>query len=183
LNTRLIRSNMADVVDHLPKEIASKGGVCIPMYQREAMWISFERIQDCAIKISVGGVNALTGLSRNASEPGTQDYLALSRSNFGQLCDRILTSPGVIRQLVAVPLAKGLTVEDQLTESEVGVKTQGGLQIDVFPLASTTVSFYPKENIPVSNLYNNYRTPRQLGLSLGDYFCMKDLRYLQFSLP
>jgi len=55
------------------------------MYQREAMWISFGTIRDCAVKISVGGVNALTGLSQNVSEPGKQDYLALSRNDSGQL--------------------------------------------------------------------------------------------------
>ena len=56
------------------------------MYQREAMWISFRAKNDCAVKVSVGGVNALTGLSQNVSEPGKQDYLALKTRDRGQLC-------------------------------------------------------------------------------------------------
>ena len=56
------------------------------MYQREAMWISFGTIRNCAVKVSVGGVNALTGLSQSVSEQGKQDYLALSKSDYGQLC-------------------------------------------------------------------------------------------------
>ena len=50
------------------------------------MWISFGTIENCAVKVSVGGVNALTGLSQSVSEPGKQDYLALSKMNYGQLC-------------------------------------------------------------------------------------------------
>ncbi|KIM48718.1 hypothetical protein M413DRAFT_21055 [Hebeloma cylindrosporum] len=155
--------NMADI-DHLPKQISSKGGVCIPMYQREAMWISFGSIADCAVKVSVGGINALTGHSQSFSKPGKQDYLAVSRSGAGQLwLDGISTSPGVVRKFVAVPLGKGLTVEGQLTGSE----TQGGVQIDIFPLLPSTVSFYPQRNLPgpMAKFYNSYKTPRQLALS------------------
>jgi hypothetical protein len=100
-------------------------------------------------------------------------------------------------EFVAVPLGKGLTVEGQLTGSEVCLKswnsgncsnlafqqTQGGVQIDVFPLAPSTVSFYPKENLPMSKLYDNYRTPRQLGLSVGEYFWMKNFEYVGSFLP
>lgn len=50
------------------------------------MWISFGTIKNCAVKVSVGGVNALTGLSQSVSEPRKQDYFALSRSDYGQLC-------------------------------------------------------------------------------------------------
>jgi len=166
--------NIADIVDHLPKEIAAKGGVCIPMYQREAMWISFKtNVPGCAVKVSVGGVNALTGVSQGVSVPGRQDYLALSKSRDGQLwLDGISTSPGVVRQFVAVPLGKGLTVEGQLTASE----AQGGIQIDVFPQVPTTVSFYSTETLSHSDLYNKHKTPRQLGLSDGENLWMKNLR-------
>ena len=39
------------------------GGVFIPMYQREALWISFSAAswKPNAVTVSVGGVNAISG--------------------------------------------------------------------------------------------------------------------------
>jgi hypothetical protein len=58
------------------------------MYQREAMWISFKPPNgfrsSFAVKISVGGVNALTGFSQRENTIGKQDYLAIGGIN-GQL--------------------------------------------------------------------------------------------------
>ena len=56
------------------------------MYQREAMWMSFNvpNKQGVAVKISVGGVNALTGLPQNVSATLKQDYLAIGGQN-GQM--------------------------------------------------------------------------------------------------
>ena len=58
------------------------------MYQREAMWMSFKTTYNCsqffAVKISVGGVNSLTGLSQRENTIGKQDYLAIGGKN-GQL--------------------------------------------------------------------------------------------------
>ncbi|KDR75685.1 hypothetical protein GALMADRAFT_495327 [Galerina marginata CBS 339.88] len=79
--------------------------------------------------------------------------------------DGISTTPGVVRQFVAVPLRQGLTVKAQLT----GQEARGGMQFDVFPLYSTTVSF--KYGMKLLNLY---KTPRQLGLSLGTVICMEN---------
>ena len=56
------------------------------MYQREAMWMSFNvpNKQGVAVKISVGGVNALTGLPQNVSATPKQDYLPIGGLN-GQM--------------------------------------------------------------------------------------------------
>jgi hypothetical protein len=54
------------------------------MYQREAMWMSFEpanRGCSYAVKISVGGVNVLTGLPQNQSVEGKQDYVVVGGVN------------------------------------------------------------------------------------------------------
>jgi hypothetical protein len=54
------------------------------MYQREAMWMSFKPAYDSqsfAVKISVGGVNALTGFSQRENTIGKQDYLAIGGKN------------------------------------------------------------------------------------------------------
>lgn len=47
------------------------------MYQREAMWMSFSSSSPYAVKISVGGVNALTGTPQALVSQGKQDYLAV----------------------------------------------------------------------------------------------------------
>ena len=60
------------------------------MYQREAMWMSFRPLHNSrsqssfAVKISVGGVNALTGLSQRENTIGKQDYLPVGGES-GQL--------------------------------------------------------------------------------------------------
>ena len=63
------------------------------MYQREAMWMSFNVPGErgsasgggpVAAKISVGGVNALTGLPQNVSATLKQDYLPIGGQN-GQM--------------------------------------------------------------------------------------------------
>jgi hypothetical protein len=59
------------------------------MYQREAMWMSFKPADhdsesSFAVKISVGGVNALTGSPQGDNTRGKQDYLAVGGRN-GQL--------------------------------------------------------------------------------------------------
>ena len=56
------------------------------MYQREAIWMSFEPANawqgySYAVKISVGGVNALTGLPQNQSVEGNQDYIVVGGDN------------------------------------------------------------------------------------------------------
>jgi hypothetical protein len=54
----------------------TNGKIMQAMYQREAMWMSFEpehRQDSYAVKVSVGGVNALTGLPPNQSVLGKQD--------------------------------------------------------------------------------------------------------------
>ena len=54
------------------------------MYQREAMWMDFQLSdghESCAVKISVGGVNALTGLPQNRAVTGQQDYVVVGGNN------------------------------------------------------------------------------------------------------
>jgi hypothetical protein len=54
------------------------------MYQKEAMWMSFLPADPCALKVSVGGINALTGTPQGVSAIGKQDYLPLGNTH-GQL--------------------------------------------------------------------------------------------------
>lgn len=54
-------------------------GAVQSMYQREAMWIDFTNYSDeeYAVKVSAGGINALTGMPQDVPVPGKQDYLAV----------------------------------------------------------------------------------------------------------
>ncbi|KAF8547913.1 hypothetical protein OG21DRAFT_829509 [Imleria badia] len=107
--------NVGDASGTLPKPILAKGGAFISMYQREAMWMSFNYPDErsLAVKISVGGVNALTGLPQNVSATTKQDYLPVGGQSGQMWLDGISTSPGVVRQFVAMPSGKGFTVEGQ----------------------------------------------------------------------
>ena len=50
-----------DYADRVPQEWREKGGVFIPMYQREALWMSFHSPQLVAVKVGVGKIDALSG--------------------------------------------------------------------------------------------------------------------------
>lgn len=64
-----------------------------------------------AIKVSVGGINALTGLGKDTADPPTQDYLCYKQP----WLDGIAYEPGVVRQFTAVTAQDGYTIEEQLT--------------------------------------------------------------------
>ncbi|KAH9923652.1 uncharacterized protein B0H18DRAFT_458767 [Fomitopsis serialis] len=161
--------NVADFADKLPQSVVNKGGVFIAMYQREAMWISFSHPTNSrvhpAVKVSVGGVNALTGTAQGMHNEGDQDYLPI-HSGGGQLwLDGICTAPGIVRQFVAMQLGHGYTIEGQIT----GEEEIGGMQIDVFKPYITTALF--RCNGKVMNLFNS---PAQEGLQPRASLWMQD---------
>lgn len=119
---------VADFADHVPAAWRARGGVFLPMYQREAMWLSFDRPswRPCAVKIAVGKVNAVTGEPWDERiVPGRQDYVVCPEQPW---LDGINAGDGFIRQFVAMPLGMGTTVEGQVT----GKEEFGGIQIVVF---------------------------------------------------
>ncbi len=117
-----------DYLDRVPAEWRERGGVFLPMYQREAMWICFQGAywKPRAVKVAVGKVCALTG--RRWSEglhDEPQDYLVTPPQPW---LDGIASGKGTIRQFVAMPLGLGYTVEGQVT----GEESFGGIQLRVF---------------------------------------------------
>ncbi len=114
-----------DYAGRVPSEWLAKGGVMLPMYRREAMWLSFGGHGWHAIKVNVGKVCALTG---ERYEPGLharpQNYMVTPTQPW---LDGICVGGGAIRQFVATPMGHGYTVEGQVT----GEETVGGLQIEV----------------------------------------------------
>jgi len=117
-----------DYRERVPAAWREHGGVIIPMYQREALWISFSgpSWKPHAVKVGIGKVCALTGerwTEALSSQP--QNYLVTPPQPW---LDGIVVKPGCIRQFVAMPLGLGYTVEGQVT----GEESVGGLQLKVF---------------------------------------------------
>ena len=117
-----------DYKERVPEAWADHGGVFIPMYQREALWISFRPRywKPNAVKIAIGKVNAVSGKPWEQSlHPEEEDYLVCPPQPW---LDGINAGKGYIRQFVAMPLGMGYTVEAQVT----GEETFGGIQIIVY---------------------------------------------------
>ncbi|MGY5060315.1 hypothetical protein ACWDFR_40665 [Streptomyces sp. 900105755] len=120
---------VSDYPDTVPQEWRARGGVMLPVYLREAMWLSFAgTAEPAALQVGVGKVCAVSGepwrdrLSRNP-----QNYLVLPRQPW---LDGINSGKGTVRQFVAVPLGLGATAEGQVTGEEVW----GGVQLQSFTL-------------------------------------------------
>jgi len=92
--------------DRLPANIGDSGGVFFPMWQREAMWLNFEpMIRKCAVRIFMGHVNAISGLTmeettNDGNDELEQDYIVIPGQRW---LDGICVAPGVVRQFVAMP--------------------------------------------------------------------------------
>ena len=67
-----------DFADKLPDTWRTHGGVFIPMYQSEALWINFSGDYPCAVKIAAGTINAVSGESwSNVLSADPQDYAVI----------------------------------------------------------------------------------------------------------
>ena len=102
-----------DFAGTAPASWLKKGGVMMPMYQSEALWIRFSARTPFAVKIAAGKINAVSGEAWTAelqSEP--QNYLVVPEQPW---LDGFSVGAGLIRQFVAMPLGAGYSVEEQLT--------------------------------------------------------------------
>ena len=119
---------VADYAERAPPSWREQGGVFIPMYQREALWLGFRAAawKPNAVKIGVGRVNAVSGEPYDqVLRAAPQDYVVCPEQLW---LDGVNSGAGTIRQFVAMPLGLGYTVEAAVT----GAETYGGLQISVF---------------------------------------------------
>ncbi|MGH7190102.1 MAG: hypothetical protein ACREF0_13110 [Acetobacteraceae bacterium] len=121
-----------DCARHLPDHMTERGGVIVPMYQAEAMWLNFQPAwgfaYPFALKIGAGKINAVTGAGwTNTLSGDPQDYVVIPGQPW---LDGYCVEKGVIRQFVAAPFDRGVTVEEQLT----GESGWGGVQLLAFPM-------------------------------------------------
>ncbi|WP_151475691.1 hypothetical protein [Streptomyces albicerus] len=129
-----------DYPDTVPAEWLARGGVMLPVYLREAMWLSFGgTTEPAALQVGVGKVCAISGKPwspRLKRDP--QNYVVLPRQPW---LDGINSGKGTVRQFVAVPLGLGATVEGQVTGEEVW----GGVQLQSFPLDDAALGAWREE--------------------------------------
>ena len=177
-------SKVEDYASKVPKKWVDRGGFFIPMYQREALWLSFGAQPDLplAVKIGAGKINAISGQSWKTTLASEQliptekseandmndeddyyeedyecDYLVVPQQPW---LDGFNIGSGVIRQFVAMPLGMGYTVEGQLT----GEEHFGGMQIVVYP---------PKSLEQIATFHEKYGPPGlvlsspEMGLAAG----------------
>lgn len=119
-----------DFARALPENWLRRGGVMLPMYQSEAMWLNFSSPNGYpfAVKVAAGKIDAITGDAwTDELQRSPQDFLSIPAQPW---LDGFCVAKGVIRQFVAMPLGSGYTVEEQLTNEA----THGGLQLLIHPL-------------------------------------------------
>jgi len=119
-----------DFAPRVPAQWLSRGGVMLPMYQSEAMWLNFTSPQGYpfAVKVATGKVNAVTGEGwSDGLNRDPQDYLSIPEQPW---LDGYCVEQGIIRQFVAMPLGSGYSAEEQLT----GSAEHGGLQVVAYPV-------------------------------------------------
>jgi len=117
--------HVEDFQQTVPEDWVERGGVFIPMYQREALWIQFNAAnwKPNAVKVGVGMINAISGKKWDQDLMDSEnDYIVCPEQPW---LDGINAGDGYIKQFVAMPLGMGYTVEGQVT----GEEKYGGFQI------------------------------------------------------
>lgn len=146
-----------DFKGSFPEKVTQTGGVILPMYQSEAMWMSFSNRwgYPCAIKIATGKICAITGEEwTNSLSDENQDYIVTDEQPW---LDGYRIDKNTVRQFVAMPLAEGYSVEEQLT----GKAEWGGLQIMVVPMKR---AFFDKPRRYINPMIVCYKS---MGLAPG----------------
>jgi hypothetical protein len=138
-----------DFAGRVPEKWIKHGGVMFPMYQSEAMWLSFGSEYDgerCveypfAVKIATGKLSAISGETwKNGVNRRPQDYVVVPEQPW---LDGYCVEKGVIRQFVAMPLGAGYSAEEQVT----GRAEHGGVQVLAYPMKREIYEKrFPKRN-------------------------------------
>lgn len=153
-----------DYPDTAPAEWLARGGIMLPVYQREALWLSFDADEPAALQVGIGKVCAVSG--NKWSEHLTRDpqnYVALPEQPW---LDGINAGDGFIRQFVAVPLGSGAAVEKQIT----GQETHGGIQLRAVGLTREALKKWRTQRPPIVDCVTGFSpapTPTAMGLGAG----------------
>ena len=120
--------------DRATAAMVERGGVVMPIYQREAMWLSFHANVPVAIQIATGLRCAITGNElEKRLRHRKQNFLVGTTQPW---LDGFKTESGEVRQFVAARLGDGATVEEQLSDES----PVGGVQIVVWELTDEALA-------------------------------------------
>lgn len=131
-----------DFAERVPGSWLEHGGVVLPMYQSEAMWLNFSSRggrYPFAVRVATGKIDALTGKTwTDRMRRKRQNYLVIPEQPW---LDGYCVKKGVIRQFVAMPLGSGYSAEEQIT----GEAEYGGLQVIAYPMKAKRYERLVKE--------------------------------------
>jgi hypothetical protein len=145
-----------DYLDKVPEAWREKGGVFIPMYQREALWLSLSGSTHAVI-IDAGNINAISGKEKaDKLQSDEQNYIVSPDQPW---LDGFNVGEGFIRQFTAMPLGSGYSVEEQLSTNE----ATGGMRF---------IAYKPKpglipESLIVRNVYCDSMVVTECDMSMG----------------
>lgn len=132
----------------VPADWKTHGGVFLPMYQSEALWIKFSTGSTqypFAIKVAAGKINAVDGSNwHNDLQTTPQDYVVIPEQRW---LDGFCVAKNAVRQFVAMPLGQGMTAEEQIT----GAALWGGLQFIFYPMKAAEYLKRDSHLIPIAS--------------------------------
>lgn len=155
----------------------NKDKILLPMWQREAMWMSFHKSTNlnyklaCAIKIFIGDINVVTGEyesdeNKNKLSQDSQNYIICPKQPWldGYKFHKDSDS-SLVRQFVAMPINHKATVEQQLLQDGKIDKITGGLSFIVFKHCDFSKNFSVCSE--KNRLYTVDKTPNDYKLKEG----------------
>jgi len=156
---------VGDYENRAPSRWLESGGVFLPMYQAEAMWIYFHGAYPMALKIAAGMVDAVTGGEwKDELTRDRQDYLVLPDQPW---LDGFNVDRSLIRQFVAMPLEEEGTAREQLA----GDDSHSGVQIVAYPMKRAEYDKLGYEEIflddPSAIEVDAGKTEEEMGLASG----------------
>ena len=112
----------------------ARGGIIMPMFQTDAMWLNFSSLGygrhelPVALKIGAGKINAVSGEKwSDGLSQDPQNYVVLPKQPW---IDGFNVAKGKVRQFVAMPFGQEYTVEEQIDPNS----DVGGIQIEAIPM-------------------------------------------------
>lgn len=144
------------------------------------MFIQFASTTPFAIKIYSGGVNVVSGASKNphaqyfasetdfTSKPLKQDYIV---TPFQAWIDGIASEDGKVRQFVAASTGEGYSIEAQLTH----VETYSGLQFEIIPIKSVWERIMP---VPTTQVFVKLINGHTIAIAVSKRHTVDDVKHL-----
>ncbi|KDQ55261.1 hypothetical protein JAAARDRAFT_196109 [Jaapia argillacea MUCL 33604] len=162
----------------LPPKVVKAGGFIIPMFQREAMRITFDTSSSQtpeAIKVSVGSLNAISGIPKDkpTTHSEEQDYIVAGLQPW---LDGVMTQSGVVQQIVVRPHGGNYTVEGEVMREA----KHSSMQFDVFPRRDERFGAFYHHTRGVSHwtpdgTLESDKTPDELELQAGSIIGVRDV--------